>query len=122
MLLAAGCSGPPVQDELKALLVSEAALPSKCDVGLIRVYREDMGDFQQDHTDIYQLVADKPCQDAWRSELVASGDWQCTKEMELCQRGVGNAPGEAELVHYRNEWGTVRFIANDLVQVELTKI
>lgn len=122
MLVAVGCSGPPVQEELKATLISEAALPGNCDVGLIRVFREDTGDFQQDYSDIYQVAADEECQGAWRSTLAASGDWQCTEGMGACQRGHGSVPGKPEVGHYREEWGTVRFIANGLVQVELTKI
>jgi hypothetical protein len=122
LLPAAGCAGPPEQADLSAYLVSEAALPRQCEKAAIRVFREDVGDFQPDSTDLYRVVASETCFDSWRGALAASADWNCNWEAGECLRGPVGARRDGKAERYREEWGTIRFLGAGLAQVELMKI
>ena len=122
LIAVTGCTGPPEQKELASYLVSEAALPIGCGGANIRVFREDVGDFQQDWSDIYQVTADEACFAVWRDKLARSADWECNAGTVECTRGPDGARRDSNAERYREEWATVRFLAANLAQVELLKI
>ena len=92
-------------------------MPASCQADLIRVFREDVGVFQQDWSDIYVVTTNKTCVSAWQVALKTAPDWDCEEvKWGHCSRFTPHSD------IYREENGTVSFLSDSLVEVELSKI